>query len=228
VIPNVFFTTLLPEMSDPAELLVAVYLFFAIGRQAGSPRRISYTALRGQQPLMRALDALRDGAEPALRRGLSLAVDRGTLLRAEGGAKGEEVYLLNTDVARRTLAEHGLLAPDDTIRDDEQGGTPSSPNIYGLYEENIGSLPPLLVEELAEAEREYPAAWVIAAFREAVANNRRSWRYISRILQRWKLEGPDYETTSRRPAPNPGNRRRVIGGPYRRVVERSGSDGERS
>ncbi|MEE8442810.1 MAG: DnaD domain protein [Dehalococcoidia bacterium] len=29
------------------------------------------------------------------------------------------------------------------------------------------------------------------AFREAVGHNRRSWRYIARILERWSTEGKD-------------------------------------
>jgi hypothetical protein len=35
----------------------------------------------------------------------------------------------------------------------------------------------------------YPAEWLEAAFREAAAQNARSWRYVSRILERWAIEG---------------------------------------
>ena len=73
----------------------------------------------------------------------------------------------------------------------------SRPSIYALDEENIGSLPPLLIDELEEAGKAYPFAWLEGAFREAVAQNRRNWKYISRILERWKLEGPNYEAPGR-------------------------------
>ena len=65
------------------------------------------------------------------------------------------------------------------------------PNIFVLYEQNIGPLTPLLAEELMEAEDTYPAAWIEDAFREAVELNKRSWRYIQRILERWAAEGKD-------------------------------------
>ncbi len=62
-------------------------------------------------------------------------------------------------------------------------------NIFTLYENNIGMLNPLISEELKEAEKVYPAAWVEDAFKEAVTLNKRSWRYIEAILKRWAVEG---------------------------------------
>ncbi len=63
------------------------------------------------------------------------------------------------------------------------------PSVYTLYEQNIGLLTPILAERLQEAEGRYPVEWIEAAFEEAVANNKRSWRYIERILERWAAEG---------------------------------------
>ena len=65
------------------------------------------------------------------------------------------------------------------------------PNIFQLYEENVGMLTPLVADELRAAEEEYPAGWVEAAIREAAAGNVRSWRYIEAILERWKREGEE-------------------------------------
>ena len=56
------------------------------------------------------------------------------------------------------------------------------PNIFALYEENVGIIGPMMAEALKEAETTYPAAWIEEAFREAVARNKRSWRYIETIL----------------------------------------------
>ena len=67
----------------------------------------------------------------------------------------------------------------------------SRPDIYTLYEQNIGPLTPILSERLREAERLYPAAWVEEAFAEAVNYNRRSWAYIARILENWAANGRD-------------------------------------
>jgi DnaD/phage-associated family protein len=63
------------------------------------------------------------------------------------------------------------------------------PNIFTLYEKNIGMLTPIIAEELKEAEKIYPPSWIQDAFKEAVDLNKRSWRYISRILERWAAEG---------------------------------------
>jgi DnaD/phage-associated family protein len=63
------------------------------------------------------------------------------------------------------------------------------PNIFVLYEQNIGLLSPLLADELKDAADQYPAEWIEAAFREAVQHNKRKWSYIRAILRRWETEG---------------------------------------
>jgi DnaD/phage-associated family protein len=63
------------------------------------------------------------------------------------------------------------------------------PNIFVLYEQNIGLLSPLIAEELRDAADQYPAEWIEAAFREAVLQNKRRWNYIRAILKRWETEG---------------------------------------
>ncbi|MDD4986674.1 MAG: DnaD domain protein, partial [Dehalococcoidales bacterium] len=47
----------------------------------------------------------------------------------------------------------------------------------------------LISEELSQAEKLYPAGWITDAIKEAASLNKRSWRYISRILERWRQEG---------------------------------------
>jgi DnaD/phage-associated family protein len=64
-------------------------------------------------------------------------------------------------------------------------------DIFALYEQNIGLLTPMIAEELKEAEKTYPTAWIESAFKEAVSSNKRSWKYIARILERWLAEGKD-------------------------------------
>lgn len=63
------------------------------------------------------------------------------------------------------------------------------PTIFRLYEQNIGPLTPLIAQRLITAGQEYPLDWVEAAISEAVAYNRRSWRYIARILENRATEG---------------------------------------
>jgi len=63
------------------------------------------------------------------------------------------------------------------------------PNIFALYEQNIGLLTPLIAEDLKDAVNHYPEEWIEAAFREALQHNKRKWSYISAILRRWETEG---------------------------------------
>jgi DnaD/phage-associated family protein len=85
-----------------------------------------------------------------------------------------------------------------------------------LYEQNIGALTPLLAEELMEAEDIYPATWIEDAMREAVELNKRSWRYVLRILERWQEEGRTDEKARRG---DERDRRRFIEGEYADYIE---------
>jgi hypothetical protein len=49
----------------------------------------------------------------------------------------------------------------------------------------------MIAEELKEAEKVYPASWIKEALEEAVKLNKRNWRYIARILERWASDGKD-------------------------------------
>jgi DnaD/phage-associated family protein len=226
IIPNVFFSVVLPEVLDQRELLVSIYAFFVVGRQRGNPRSISADMLACEQPLMRALARLDADSRVALQEGLTAAAARGTLIIVGREQNGSPVYALNTGAARRAAAEGGLLGGSDVDLLAESDvdlievSQRNLPNIFKLYEENIGTIPPILVDEIHEAETLYPRPWIEAAFKEAVVSNRRSWRYIARILERWKLEGPDYETSGGSSAGSTPGFRRSVGGPYRRIVDR--------
>lgn len=72
-----------------------------------------------------------------------------------------------------------------------------TPSVYELYEQNIGLLSPIIADRIADALDRYPIVWVEDAIGEAVAYNRRSWRYIERILQNWATEGRGNATNRR-------------------------------
>jgi DnaD/phage-associated family protein len=201
VIPNAFFARVLPEITDPAELVVSAYVFFALGLHRRQPRFITLRELEADAGLSRALANL--GGEGALARGLGLAVARGTLVRAvlrePQDERRNELYTANMPANVRGLER--LAAEGVQI---EQPLPPSArdaaaPNIFALYEENIGSITPLLVDDLREAEERFPPEWIEAAFREAAELNKRSWRYVRTILRRWETEGRGHEEHRRDP-----------------------------
>ena len=65
------------------------------------------------------------------------------------------------------------------------------PNIFSLYEANIGPLTPMIADLLQEAEQTYPVYWIEQAMKIAVENNVRRWRYVEAILASWKERGRD-------------------------------------
>jgi DnaD/phage-associated family protein len=219
-IPNVFFTDVLPQLAgDAVALTVTLAALHAISKRQGFPRYIT-TPEVASEPAVVALESQKvptsylsegeaGGAEipNELRRafsgpasaGLARAVDLGVLLPLDVEQDGQRhtLYFLNTPADRRGLEAVSSGSVDIGVIAREQPPAPARSNIFVLYESLIGTISPLIAGELAEAERLYPTEWLEAAFREAAAQNARSWRYVSRILERWAIEGPDHETTER-------------------------------
>lgn len=204
-LPEQFFTAILPEIEDAAELKVTLHLFWLLFRKHGDPRCASDRELLADPVLRRALRRQGDPRPPEerLRAALELALTRGTLLRVRVRVDGEIVgwYFFNTARSRQAVARllRGEESPEMLLDLEGPGGQLASehmmtveverPNIYVLYEQNIGLLPPLLAEELREAAEHYPAEWIEDAFREAIQQNRRKWSYIRAILRRWETDG---------------------------------------
>lgn len=204
-LPDLLFSEVLPEIGDLAEVQVTLYMFWFINRQKGYPRYMTLAELEAEGVLLTALAANpADAADPvaALRRGVDQAVARGTLLQLViEGAEGPTTYLLiNTPQGRRAVeaVKKGELVLDTVGPVREPHVSRPRPNIFALYEQNIGLLQPLLVEELEEAARDYPPEWIEEAFQLAVARNVRHWRYVRAILERWATDGKDDSAESRR------------------------------
>jgi DnaD/phage-associated family protein len=195
-IPNPFFSAVLPEIQDLFELKVTLHMFWALYRKKGYPRFMTYDELRGDKALMSGLSA------EDLRHALETAVGRGTLLclKMDRDGESEELYFLNTELSCRAIVqiENGEIHLGGMVRY-EPAATEGRRNIFTLYEQNIGLLTPLIAEDLKEAEKMYPASWIEDAFKESVRLNKRNWRYISRILERWASRGKDYGTTRESP-----------------------------
>ncbi|HEY75157.1 MAG TPA: DnaD domain protein [Thermoflexia bacterium] len=208
-LPEPFFTDLLPLIDDLDELKVTLYVFYRLSQQAGSTPHLRHRELVDDPSLV---DSLGGTGGAVVEAALDRAVERGTLLRAEAEIDGrqEVVYFANTPRGRAALEALRRGEPLSEVT------SPPRPNVFVLYEENIGPLTPLIAEELKEAEGTYPADWIEAAFREAVALNKRSWRYIRAILERWRTEGRKDETDRRG---GEGDRRRYIEGKYGEYIE---------
>jgi DnaD/phage-associated family protein len=114
-------------------------------------------------------------------------------------------YFLNSPrgrAAAETFARNQINAPEES----GLSAPPiERPNIFKLYEENIGPLTPIIAETLKDAEQTYPPEWVSEALEIAVKSNKRNWKYMEAILRRWKEEGHAKEQ-NRRDAEDPHGR----------------------
>jgi DNA replication protein len=189
-VPNIFLNSLLPEINDAAELKLTLHLFRLLYFKKGSPQYVTLSELKNDAGLMAGME----NNEEILRQALAAAVQRKTILHvAVEDGKHDEVYLLNTAANREVAEKIGggekQLAGFETKRVIPQVPTAVQPNIFTVYEENIGLLTPMIAEELRDAEKTYPGVWIKDAIKEAVNAGKRNWRYISAILARWETEG---------------------------------------
>ncbi len=191
--PSPLFGPLLEEIEDLAELKCTLRAIWRIRdniRVHKGRRYVSEDELTTDMVLVKGV-----GAPAGIRAAMGHATQRGTFIaRAVDTDEGErKVYFLNDEAGRKASI---LLEPvsdqDESAAADEGDETQAiSPNIFKLYEENVGLLTPLIADQLKDAEETYPWPWIRQAFTIAVNGNKRNWRYIEATLRRWASEGKD-------------------------------------
>ena len=209
-VPNFFLSRLLPQISDIAELKTTLHIFQTLYHKRGYPRFTTYKELLGNKSLMSSLKGAARAPDEVLRQALEMATKRGTILHLALDRDGtpEDIYSLNTESDRQIMAKiqngelslSGLKAKEPTYIDTEE-----PPDIFTLYEQNIGMLGSISANNLRDALEVYPESWIRDAIKEAVALNKRSWRYIERILERWSAEGKSdgtYKRDSKKTGPD--------------------------
>jgi DnaD/phage-associated family protein len=193
-IPDSFFRHLLIEIDDRDELKVTLYALWRIGN------------MEGRAHFLREQDFVPCVPDP--RPALEKAVQRGSLLVATSPAASQDkagaLFFLNSPRGRAAAEafSRGQWHPDVTT---STAPPPERPNIFKLYEENIGPLTPLIADALKDAEQTYKPEWVAEALVIAVKNNKRNWKYVEAILRRWKEDG-HAKKQDRRDAQEDGNR----------------------
>jgi DNA replication protein len=191
-IPAQFFSELLPQVDDLGELKLTLYILWNLGQQEGSLRFVRYADLRADAALLVTLALQPETAVGILDQSLQRALQRGTLLSAAAqiGRQQDTVYFLNSARGRaalRALQQGELLS--ELAQRLPVNLAPERPNIYRLYEENIGPLTPLMAETLTDAGNTYSSEWIEDAIRLAVHKNARHWRFVEAVLRSWKEKG---------------------------------------
>ncbi|MDE2802385.1 MAG: DnaD domain protein [Chloroflexota bacterium] len=184
-VPAALFGPLLERVTDAATLRCALRAIFVLHRKGSAPGRgrglstVTATELAAD-PVLGLDGAMVDEA-------LASLVELGVLVRVGEG------YALDTAANRRALASLGEGDGPSTgsgrTDSTDAGGLGARPDVFRLYEENIGVITPMAAERLKDMEEEYPAEWIAEAFGQAVVSNARSLRYVEAVLRRWRDDG---------------------------------------
>ena len=175
---------LLQDVESIEELKCTLRLIAMIRERRSKRLWVTLSELETDLVLTKAFS----GSKTAISEGMQLAVKRGAIL--EKTHENGILFFLNDGPGKNAYSKFNEkdLGLQETI---DPNHIEIVPNIFRLYEENIGVLTPLISEELIEAENLYPPEWIREAFVIAVTLNHRSWRYIEKILERWSTEGRD-------------------------------------
>jgi DNA replication protein len=217
-LPAPFFSDLLPEIDNLAEMKVTLYVLWYLDQLEGNIRYVRREDFNEDPRFMAGLGRTPEAAQAALDEALERAVGRNTLLKAELelDTGNQVLYFLNSPRGRAAIQaiQNGEWTPTGDTRQ-PVGLNLERPNIYRLYEENIGPLTPMIAETLRETEQTYPAGWIEEAIRIAVENNIRRWRYVEAILRSWQEEGRNEQNRG----DSQKDRRRYVEGRFADFIE---------
>jgi DnaD/phage-associated family protein len=184
-IPEAFFTQLLEQINDLDQLRLLLYLFWQSGQYHDQVHYWRWGDLLADPALLNML-----GSENRLQLALQELMAQDVVIRAEIEYLAETYYFLNTPQGRAAVVAIETGEWHSPQQDRQPAHLPDqTPNIFQLYEENIGVITPLMSEILKEDERTYPAPWIREAIQIAVTRNVRTWNYVQAILKRWHKEG---------------------------------------
>ena len=184
-VPSALFGPLLERMGDVQEIRCALRVIFLVHRKQGVLKYVSAAELVADPVLQWG-----DGVE-AVESVLNGFVDYGLLLNIATDVDNSHSYCLDTPANRRALdrVSKGELPVPKRLVAKPQEEVTTRPDIFVLYEDNIGAIYPMAAERLKDMETEYPEDWIAEAFREAVLQNSRNLKYIEAILRRWRDDG---------------------------------------
>jgi DnaD/phage-associated family protein len=218
-IPGLFFSDLLPQIDSLPELKVTLYCFWRLQQKEGQLVYLTGRELSADPIFLSGLGARDDECREALQDGLERAVTRGTLLHVQvtrDDKYSEDLYFVNTPRGRAAVEgiKQGKWHPDH-IPDPELDLTVERPNIFTLYEQNIGPLTPMIADHLRNLDEEFPVGWIEEAIEIAVTRNARKLSYVEGILNRWQRDGRSEDDVSQ-----PRNGSEPLSGKYQDEVER--------
>jgi DnaD/phage-associated family protein len=192
-VPNPLLASLLEEIDSLDEFKVVLRAVHALHKQRKVPASISSSDLYADRTVASMLHASGSELEQIVDSAVASAVDRGILLIAGDGDRGQSRIFLNTEPVRRALVRQGIdlsaepAKPAETWPDTDAAA--KKMDTITFYERNIAPVTPLVAENIHAALEQHPEDEVLLAIRKAAEANARSWNYIAAILRRWATEG---------------------------------------
>ncbi len=192
IVPEIFFSEVLPQINSLGEIKVLLYAFWYLGKVEQDPAFITHQQFAKDKKFMAGLAENQVDAIKVLEESLESCVKRQTLLAGYPTKKdfSEGIFFINNAKGRAAVLsiEKGRWNPKVQSQM-EVALDMQRPTVFQLYEQNIGPLTPMIAEDLKDAEKLYPADWLEDAIRIAVQNNVRRWKYVESILKSWKEKG---------------------------------------
>ena len=194
-VPSPIFGPLLEQIDDLDELKCTLRLIWLIQQKGGGNRYVTESEIKSDRILSNSL------GHRNVMKTVQTTVARGTFIYFMCKPDRTQIFTLNSEYGRRLAETSDSIVVEDHA--EPWHSETSLPTVYALYEQNIGIITPIIADKIREAEDLYPDEWIQGAISESVTNNKRSWSYISTVLETWKTRGK----TDGKPTRNTGKTR---------------------
>ena len=210
-LPRPFLSQVMPLIDNLDELKVILEFFNLLYQKKGYPLYVAATEITSKTSS--------NLNEELIMQSLERAVNHGIIISLKYD-EHETLYFLNDEQNRLLIAriKRGELElPGISAQRASMVKSRDLPNVFNIYEQNIGLITPIIADELKEALRLYPEIWLKEAIGEAVRLNKRNWHYINKILDNWATQGRNDGTYQRDTTKSAD---KYVKGKYGRFVQR--------
>ena len=190
-IPESFISEHLSKINDPDLFRILLYIFWRFDKTKTEVMYITLESIIEDVVFSENFGTTGNEIEIRILELLTKAIEQEILIICPNPEQAKiDLYFYNS-IRNQEIIE--LIKTGDLQIGNLQNISLASikPNVFKIYEENIGALTPMIAETLEDASNNYPVHWIKEAIQIAVENNVRRWNYIQAILDRWQEEGKD-------------------------------------
>jgi DNA replication protein len=190
-IPESFISEHLSKINDPDLFKLLLYIFWRFDKVKAQVKYITLESIIKDLAFSEFFGTTSNEIKIRILELLTKAIEQGILIICPNPEQAKiDLYFYNS-IRNQEIIE--LIKSGDLRVENLQNISLTSikPNVFKLYEENIGPLTPMIAETLEDASNNFPINWINEAIQIAVENNVRRWKYIQAILNRWQEEGKD-------------------------------------